>query len=100
MAVPASPVMPSLASPGDLTLHRGSGDGVDPILIVTPAADYPSREAIRRLEHEYELRAALDTNWAPRPLALAPRRGRIPLLLAGPRPEPLYRPLCKPPYAT
>jgi hypothetical protein len=67
---------------GDLTLHRGFGDGgEDPILIVTPAADYPSREAVRRLEHEYELRAALDPIWAVRPVALAPRDGRMALLI-------------------
>jgi PAS domain S-box-containing protein len=81
---------------GDFTLHRGSGDGADPILIVTPAADYPSREAVRRLEHEYELRALLDTSWAARPVALAPRGGRMALLLEDPGGEPLDRLLGKP----
>ena len=88
--------MPSLASPGDVTLHRGSGDGAEPILIVTPAADYPSREAVRRLEHEYELRAALDTSWAARPVALALRGGRMALMLEDPGGEPLDRLLGKP----
>src|ERR1700690_947235 len=81
---------------GDLTIHRGSGDGSDPILIVTPAADYPSREAVRRLEHEYELRAALDPNWAARPVALAPRSGRMALVLEDPGGEPLDRLLGEP----
>jgi PAS domain S-box-containing protein len=67
-----------------------------PILIVTPAADYPSREAVRRLEHEYELRAALDTSWAARPVALAPRGGRMALVLEDPGGEPLDRLLGKP----
>jgi PAS domain S-box-containing protein len=88
--------MPSLASPDDLTLRRGAGDGEDPILIVTPAEDYPSREAVRRLEHEYELRAALDTSWAARPVALAPRGGRMALVLEDPGGEPLDRLLGKP----
>src|SRR5271170_3814365 len=89
--------MPSLASPDDLTLHRGSGDdGADPILIVTPAADYSSREAVRRLEHEYELRDALDTSWAARPLALASRGGRMALVREDPGGEPLDRLLGKP----
>jgi serine/threonine protein kinase len=92
------PAMPGFAarSEGDLALHRGSGDGVDPILIVTPAADYPSREAVRRLEHEYELRAAIDTSWAARPVAIAPRGGRIALVLEDPGGEPLDRLLDKP----
>src|SRR5271169_4080428 len=81
---------------GDLTLHRGSGDGADPILIVTPAADYASREAVRRLEHEYELRAALDAAWAARPVALAPRGGRMALVLEDPGGEPLDQLLGKP----
>src|ERR1700733_10995545 len=76
---------------GDFCLHRGSGDGADSILIVTPAADYPSRESVRRLEHEYGLRAALDTSWAARPVALAPRGGRMALVLEDPGGEPLDR---------
>jgi PAS domain S-box-containing protein len=81
---------------GEFTLHRGSGDGADSILIVTPAADYPSREAIKRLEHEFELRAALDTSWAARPVALAPRGGRMALVLEDPGGERLDRLLGKP----
>jgi PAS domain S-box-containing protein len=90
--------MPGFAArrEGDLTLHRGSGDGADPILIVTPAGDYPSREAVRRLEHEYELRSALDTSWAARPVALAPRGGRMALVLEDPGGDPLDRLLGKP----
>jgi PAS domain S-box-containing protein len=88
--------MSSLASPGDFTLHRGSGDGAAPLLIVAPAADHPSREAVRRLEHEYELRAALDAKWAARPVALAPREGRMELVLEDPGGEPLDRLLGKP----
>ena len=76
---------------GEFTLHRGSGDGVDPILIVAPAGEYPAREAVRRLEHEYELRAALDSEWAARPVALAPRGGRMALVLEDPGGEALDR---------
>src|SRR5260370_37314351 len=96
MAVAGSCVTPSPASAGALRLRRGAGGGVDPIVIVTPAADYPSREAFRRLEHEYGLRAALDTNWAARPVALAPRGGRMALVLEDPGGEPLDRLLGKP----
>jgi PAS domain S-box-containing protein len=81
---------------GELALHRGSGDGVAPILIVAPAGEYPAREATRRLEHEYELRAALDTAWAARPVALGPRGGRMTLELEDPGGEALDRLLGRP----
>jgi hypothetical protein len=81
---------------GEVALHRGSGDGVAPILIVAPAGEYPAREAMRRLEHEYELRAALDTAWAARPVALGPRGGRMTLELEDPGGEALDRLLGRP----
>ena len=43
---------------GDLTLHRGSGDGLSPILVV--AADDASTGSLKRLQHEYALKAELD----------------------------------------
>ena len=55
---------------GELTLYRGSGYGLDPILLV---GEYSSRESLKRLEHEYALRDTLDADWAARPVALAPR---------------------------
>jgi hypothetical protein len=45
--------------------HRGSGDGLAPILLV--AAEETSPE---RLEHEYALKSELDADWAARPVAL------------------------------
>ena len=81
---------------GEFTLHRGSGDGVDSILIVAPAGEYPAREAVRRLEHEYELRTALDSEWAALPVALAPRGGRMTLVLEDPGGEALDRLLGRP----
>jgi predicted ATPase/signal transduction histidine kinase len=81
---------------GDVTRHRSSGDGADSVLIVAPAAECPSREALGRLEHEYELRAALDSEWAARPVALAPRGGRMMLVLEDPGGEALDRLLGRP----
>jgi PAS domain S-box-containing protein len=81
---------------GELIRQRGSGYGVERILIVAPADEYPAREAIRRLEHEYELRASLDTEWAALPVALAPRAGRMALVLEDPGGEPLDRLLGNP----
>src|SRR5438309_12012477 len=76
---------------GEISLYRGSGDGLDPILLVTPAGEHTARESLERLEHEYALRAALDPDWAARPLALAHRDGRMTLVLEDPGGELLDR---------
>ncbi len=76
---------------GEVTLYRGSGDGLDPILLVAPAGEHTARESLKRLEHEYALRAVLDPDWAARPVALAPRGGRMTLVLEDPGGEPLDR---------
>jgi PAS domain S-box-containing protein len=81
---------------GEVTLYRGSGDGLDPILLVAPVGEYPGRESLERLEHEYALRAVLDPDWAARPVALAPRNGRMTLVLEDPGGEPLDRLLGRP----
>src|SRR5882762_9651386 len=78
---------------GELTLYRGSGDGLDPILLV---GEYSSHESLKRLEHEYALRDTLDPDWAARPVALAPRDGRMSLVLEDPGGEPLDRLLGRP----
>ena len=76
---------------GELTLYRGSGEGLDPILLVAPVAEQPRLESLRRLEHEYALRAELDPDWAARPLALTRRHNRTVLVLEDPGGEPLDR---------
>jgi PAS domain S-box-containing protein len=76
---------------GELTLYRGSGEGLDPILLVAPMAEQPRLESIKRLEHEHALRAELDPDWAARPLALAYRHNRTVLVLEDPGGEPLDR---------
>jgi PAS domain S-box-containing protein len=81
---------------GEVTLYRGSGDGLDPILLVAPAGELTARESLERLEHEYALRAVLDPDWAARPVALAPRGGRMTLVLEDPGGEPLDRLLSGP----
>jgi hypothetical protein len=52
---------------GEPTLFRGCSDRLDPILLVVPVGENASRESVTRLEHEYDLRDALDANWAARP---------------------------------
>ena len=80
----------------EFTVCRGSGDGLPPILLVTPVAEYPSPKALKRLEHEYALRAELDRGWAARPLALIHRHNRPALVLEDPGGEPLDRLLGRP----
>lgn len=81
----------SILRESELTLSRGVGEGLPPILLVTPTADQPGLESIRRLEHEYALRAELDPACAIRPLALGHRYSRPALVLEDPGGEPLHR---------
>ena len=72
---------------GDLTLLRGSGSGVSPILLLT--AENTSLTSLKRLEHEYALRAELDAAWAARPIELSLHRNRSALVLEDPGGDPL-----------
>src|SRR5215468_4332200 len=76
---------------------RGQRAGMVPsLLVVAPAGDHPAPASLRRLEHEYAVRAALDPAWAVRPLALVQDQGRPVLVLADPGGEPLTRLLGRP----
>ena len=47
------------------SLYRGrSKDDTRQILVLSPAAEYPAAEILKRLEHEYSLREELDPTWA------------------------------------
>src|SRR5215469_1936095 len=81
---------------GELTLYRGSGEGLIPVLLVAPVAEPPALDALRRLEHEYRLRSELDREWATRPLEMVQRNGRPALVLEDPGGEPLSRLLGQP----
>src|ERR1700726_1495561 len=79
---------------GDIALHRGSGNGLAPILLV--AAEETSLGCIERLEHEYELKAELDAGWAARPVTLTHHNDRITLVLEDPGGTPADRLLGRP----
>jgi serine/threonine protein kinase len=79
---------------GDIALHRGCGDGLAPILLV--AAEETSLGCVKRLEHEYALKAELDADWAARPVALTHYNDRITLVLEDPGGAPLDRLLDRP----
>jgi PAS domain S-box-containing protein len=81
---------------GELTLFRGCGAGLAPILLVAPTGEYPALDSVQHLEHEYALRADLDASWAAPPVDLIRREGRRMLVLEDPGGEPLERLLGRP----
>jgi predicted ATPase/signal transduction histidine kinase len=79
---------------GDLTLYRGSGNGMASALVVT--AENASLLYDKRLEHEYALRAELDGSSAARPVALARHNDHLALVLEDPGGVTLDRLLGRP----
>jgi PAS domain S-box-containing protein len=74
---------------GAISLYRGSGNGLAPILLV--AAEETSLGSVARLEHEYALKAELDADWAARPVALTRYNNRMTLVLEDPGGAPVDR---------
>src|SRR4030088_2615018 len=72
---------------GDIALHRGSGNGLAPILLV--AAEETSLGCVERLEHEYALKAELYAEWAARTGGLTHYKDRMTLVLEDPGGAPL-----------
>jgi PAS domain S-box-containing protein len=62
-----------------------------PVLAVAAAAEQPSPQSLRRLEHEFTLARELDARWAAQPLALTRHEGRSVLILRDPGGEALDR---------
>jgi serine/threonine protein kinase len=94
-------LLETLREDGELILYRGRHPsridaGLPPVLVVAPASERPPLGSLRRMEHEYALRAELDPGWAVRPVALAPHQGRTMLVLTDPGGEPLDRLLGRP----
>src|SRR5712671_4878964 len=84
-------VLEPLREGPDFILYRGRQPGnPSPVLVVALAADRPSPQGLRRLEHEYSLAAELDPAWAAIPLALTRHEGRTILILKDPGGEPLH----------
>jgi serine/threonine protein kinase len=70
--------------------HRNQVDAPS-VLLLTPSLTRPAPESLKRMEHEYSLRAELDSSWAVRPLALFQLNGQTMLVLENPGGEPLDR---------
>ena len=79
---------------GDITLYRGSGDGLTPILLVAAGDTLPG--SVERLEHEYALKSELDADWAARPVALTRYNDGMALVLEDPGGTPVDRLLGRP----
>ncbi|MBV8098205.1 MAG: protein kinase, partial [Verrucomicrobia bacterium] len=71
-------------------LYRGRSEYDDSqILVLSPAVEYPAPDTLKRLEHEYSLRAELESAWAARPIAIAHHWDRAVLVLDDPGGVPL-----------
>jgi serine/threonine protein kinase len=86
----------TLREDGEFVLYRAlcrsSNNAVpQPALVVAPLREHTAPRSLRRMEHEYSLRAELEPAWAVRPVALAAHQGRPVLVLGDPGGEPLDR---------
>src|SRR6266481_3850817 len=86
----------ALHSDGDFVLSRGrertsATSHRRSILVKTTRSEQPRPETVRIMEHEFSLRAQLDSTWAIRPLELTQYKGRTILVLEDSGGEPLDR---------
>jgi hypothetical protein len=90
MTAPSEFVLEQLREGADFTVYRGrQRASPTPVLAVALAAERPSPQSLRRLEHENKLAAELDAAWAAKPLALTRHEGKTVLILKDPGGEPL-----------
>jgi predicted ATPase/PAS domain-containing protein len=90
MTEPSEFVLEQLREGADFTLYRGrQRTNLSLVLAVGLAAERPSPQGLKRLEHEYSLAVELDPAWAAKPLALTHHEGRTILVLQDPGGEPL-----------
>src|SRR5271166_2304264 len=83
----------TLREDGEFVLYRSRAKGG---LVLACVLEQPTIESLKRLEHEYALKADLETAWAARPVALSRQNDRVALLLEDPGGEPLDRLLGRP----
>src|SRR6201993_4241355 len=90
-----------LHSDGDFVLSRGrertsATSHRRTVLVKTTRSEQPRPGTVRTMEHEFSLRAELDSTWAIRPLELTQYMGRTILVLEDPGGETLDRMLGTP----
>ncbi len=80
----------TLRNDKEVNLYRGwSEEDNSQILVLSPRAEYPASEILKRLEHEYSLREELDSAWAARPIEIGRHWDRTVLVLEDPGGVPL-----------
>jgi predicted ATPase/signal transduction histidine kinase len=90
-------VAETLRKDEEFILYRGrSTSDASRVLLLSPAAEYPTRETLKRLDHEYSLKEELDSTWAARPIAMARHWDRTVLVLEDPGGLPLDQLLGQP----
>jgi predicted ATPase/signal transduction histidine kinase/PAS domain-containing protein len=90
-------VFEALRKDEEFILYRGRRqDDADQLLVLSPVAEYPTPESLKRLEHEYSLREELDRTWAARPIAMLRHWDRTVLVLEDPGGVPLDQLLDRP----
>jgi PAS domain S-box-containing protein len=90
-------VLEALRRDEEFILYRGRRqDDVCQILVLSPVADHPTPESLRRLEHECSFKEALDPAWSARPIAVARHSDRAVLELQDPGGMPLDQLLSSP----
>jgi serine/threonine protein kinase len=83
-------VFEALRKDEEYILYRAQSEDVAfQVLVLSPAVQRPTPESLKRLEHEYSLREALDPRWAARPIAMARHGARTVLVLEDPGGAPL-----------
>ncbi|MGA7126307.1 MAG: AAA family ATPase [Chthoniobacterales bacterium] len=81
----------------EFILYRGRNQGdASRILVLSPVAEHPTPESLKRLEHECSLKEVLDPAWSARPIAVARHSDRTVLELEDPGGVPLDELLGRP----
>ena len=74
----------------EFILYRGRRQGdASQILVLSPVAEHPTPESLKRLDHECSLREVLDPAWSARPIAVVRHADRTVLELEDPGGVPL-----------
>ena len=94
-------VFETLRRDKDSILYRGRReDGSSQVLVLAAAKEEAGLESLKRLEHEYSLKEALDPAWSARAIVLTFHWNRPVLVLEDPGGTPLDQLLGRPPDLT
>src|ERR1700688_5331907 len=90
-------VFEALRKDKEFIVYRGqSKDDASQVLVLSLAAQRPTPESLKQLEHGYSLKEDLDPTWATQPIAIARQLDRPVLVLEDPGGTPLDQLLGQP----